>query len=283
MADGQRGSAALLVLAGGGLAMLIALVLVVTIADLVVSRGQAQLAADAAALAAMADEVQPGWDPPGELRAGARRASQTGHMAAEALARANGGELLECCGGVTARRDVEVGVEPRSLLLRWVVPQVRARAAAALEPVGSPVRGLRAVDVASTATGDRVWPVDGPVSSGFGTRVHPMSGTARMHAGLDLAVPAGTPVRAAAAGQIVHDGAMGGYGLTVDIAHGDGTVTRYAHQSRVLVMVGQSVAAGQVIGLAGSTGASTGPHLHFEVRTPAGAIDPRAWLPAASQ
>jgi murein DD-endopeptidase MepM/ murein hydrolase activator NlpD len=260
--------------------MLIALVLVVTIADLVVSRGQAQLAADAAALAAMADEVQPGWDPTGDLRA---RAGQTGHTAAEALARANGGELLECCGGVTARRDVEVGVEPRSLPLRWVVPRIRARAAAALEPVGSPVRGLHAVGVASTTTGDRVWPVDGPVSSGFGGRVHPMTGSARMHAGLDLAVPAGTPVRAAAAGRVVHDGAMGGYGLTVDVAHGHGTVTRYAHQSRVLVTVGQSVAAGQVIGLAGSTGASTGPHLHFEVRTPAGAIDPRTWLPAASR
>ena len=281
MADRERGSTALLVLAGGGLAMLIALVLVVTIGDLVVSRGQAQLAADAAALAAMTDQVRPAWDPPGDLRAGARRAGQAGHRAAEALARANGGVLLECCGDVAARRDVEVGVEPRSLLLRWVVPQIRARAAAALEPVAPPVRGVAAVD--ATATGDRVWPVDGPVSSGFGTRVHPMTGTARMHAGLDLAVPAGTPVRAAAAGQVVHDGAMGGYGLTVDIAHSGGTVTRYAHQSRVLVAAGQSVAAGQVIGLAGSTGASTGPHLHFEVRTPAGAIDPMAWLPTALQ
>lgn len=279
MADGERGSTALLVLAGGGLAMLIALVLVVSIADLVVSRGQAQLAADAAALAAMAELVQPAVDPPADLDAGERSADQAGHTVAEVLARANGGVLLECCGDAITRRDVEVGVEPRSLLLRWVVPQIRARAAAALEPLAAPVRGRHAVDATSTAAGDRVWPADGPVSSGFGRRVHPMTGTVRMHAGLDLAVPAGTPVRAAAAGQVIHNGALGGYGLTVDIAHGNGTVTRYAHQSRVLVAAGQSVAAGQVIGLAGSTGASTGPHVHFEVRTPAGAIDPRTWLP----
>jgi murein DD-endopeptidase MepM/ murein hydrolase activator NlpD len=124
-----------------------------------------------------------------------------------------------------------------------------------------------------------MWPVAAPMTSGFGMRVHPLSGGARLHAGIDLGAPAGTPIRAAAGGTVVVAGVMGGYGTTVDIRHADGTTTRYAHQSRLLVRSGQQVAAGQVIGLVGSTGASTGPHLHFEVRTPAGPVDPRTWLP----
>jgi murein DD-endopeptidase MepM/ murein hydrolase activator NlpD len=279
MADGERGAIALFVLAGGGLAMLIALVLVITVADLVVSRGQAQLAADAAALAAMADVLQPAFETvPGEGGAGVGDRAHAGSGVAAFLARANGGVLRECCGDTAARRDVEVGVEPRSMLLRWVTPEVRARAAASLEPLGAPDPGQPGLASASTVDDDRVWPVDGQVTSRFGMRTHPLSGTTRVHAGLDIAAAAGTPIRAAVAGQVVSAGPMGGYGLTVDIAHGD-TVTRYAHQSRVLVTAGQSVATGQVIGLVGSTGASTGPHLHFEVRTAAGPLDPDAWLP----
>jgi murein DD-endopeptidase MepM/ murein hydrolase activator NlpD len=121
--------------------------------------------------------------------------------------------------------------------------------------------------------------VEGAITSGFGTRVHPLTGQQRLHAGLDVAAAAGTPIRAAAAGQIIAAAPRGGYGLTVDIRHGDGSVTRYAHQSRLVVRAGQQVAAGQVIGLVGSTGASTGPHLHFEVRIGDAPIDPRSWLP----
>jgi murein DD-endopeptidase MepM/ murein hydrolase activator NlpD len=270
---------ALLVLAGGGLAMLIALVLLVTVADLVITRGQAQLAADAAALAAMGAVVDPGAGPLTRVPASARRSDASGAATAAALARANGGELAECCGDDPLRRDVVVAVEPRSMLLRSVVPHVRARAAAALEAVGLPAIDSGALAGAATGTSDRIWPVEGRVSSGFGMRTHPLSGTRRLHAGIDIAVATGTPIRAAAAGQVVVAGWQGGYGYAVDLRHAGGTVTRYAHQSRLLVRPGQQVSAGQIIGLVGSTGASTGPHLHFEVRTTGGPIDPRTWLP----
>jgi len=182
---------------------------------------------------------------------------------------------------------VVVAVAPRSALLRAVLPRVRARAAAALEAigpspafdgVGRPAAGQGPPGTASVPH-RRVWPVDATVSSGFGMRTHPLTGQRRLHAGLDLAAPTGTPIRAAAAGQVVSTGTAGGYGLTVDVSHADGAITRYAHQSRLLVRAGQTVAAGQVIGLVGSTGNSTGPHLHFEVRTAAGPIDPLGWLP----
>ena len=272
---GERGAIALLVLTGGGLAVLIALVLLTVVADLVITRGQAQIAADAAALGAMAQALEhPG---------GAAGADAADTGVAAALAEANGGEALSCCGDDPARREVEVGVVPASVLLRAVVPRVRARAAAALEAVGPPTPELAGGGPVSAAgppaAGDRVWPAEGRVSSGFGPRVHPVTGHARLHAGLDIAAPAGTPIRAAAAGRVVAAGRRGGYGLTVDVRHPDGIVTRYAHQSRLLVAPGQVVAAGQVIGLIGSTGVSTGPHLHFEVRTATGPVDPRPWLP----
>jgi murein DD-endopeptidase MepM/ murein hydrolase activator NlpD len=288
--EGDAGSIGLLVLTGGGLAMLVALVLLVTIADLVISRGQAQLAADAAALAAMSEVLHPG----SPLAAPARSVGQRhppGADAAAVLAESNGGEVVECCGDDPSRREVVVAVAPRSALLRSVLPRVRARAAAALEAAGAPVDVEGALGVVPgtalgagpggtpAADGARLWPVEGSVTSGFGPRVHPLTGQQRLHAGLDVAAAAGTPIRAAAAGQIIAATTLGGYGLAVDIRHGDGTVTRYAHQSRLLVRPGQQVAAGQVIGLVGSTGASTGPHLHFEVQVGGGPIDPLSWLP----
>jgi murein DD-endopeptidase MepM/ murein hydrolase activator NlpD len=290
MTERDTGSIALLVLIGGGLAMLIALVLLVTVADLFTSRGQAQLAADAAALAAMGHAAGGGGvaapaaaaltSPPSEVF-GTIQTSHRGDVAvARRLAAANGGELMECCGDDPSRREVVVGVAPRSALLRSVLPQVRARAAAALEASGPPMMGHGPFGGVVPSADGRMWPVEGAVTSGFGMRTHPLTGQRRFHAGLDLAAPSGTPIRAAAAGQVVAAGTQGGYGLTVDIRHGNGSVTRYAHQSRLLVRSGQVVAAGQVIGLVGSTGYSTGPHLHFEVRTSAGPIDPTLWLPS---
>jgi hypothetical protein len=277
----------LLVLAGGGLAMLIALVLLITVADLVISRGQAQLAADAAALAAMGEMIHGGW-PPATPVGIAGQGHSPGAGAAAALAESNGGQVVECCGDDPSRREVVVAVTPRSALLRSVLPHVRARAAAALEAAGTPLAGDSALGAALSgpppgtppvAPGTRLWPVEGAITSGFGTRVHPLTGQRRLHAGLDVAAAAGTLIRAAAAGQVIAAAPRGGYGLTVDIRHGDGSVTRYAHQSRLVVRAGQQVAAGQVIGLVGSTGASTGPHLHFEVRIGGAPIDPRTWLP----
>lgn len=121
-------------------------------------------------------------------------------------------------------------------------------------------------------------PVPGPIDSGFGPRVHPIYGTLRMHNGLDMDGPMGGPIVAAGAGRVIYAGWKGGYGKTVMIDHGGGMVTLYAHQSRLAVEVGQQVAAGQVVGYIGSTGLSTGPHLHFEVRIGGRPVDPMGYL-----
>jgi murein DD-endopeptidase MepM/ murein hydrolase activator NlpD len=106
-----------------------------------------------------------------------------------------------------------------------------------------------------------------PVSSRFGWRIHPIHGSRRFHAGLDLAADTGTPVVASNHGYVSLAGRKGGYGLTVMLDHGDGTVqTLYGHLSEIGVQQGQMVQAGQMIGRVGSTGNSTGPHLHFEIR-----------------
>jgi murein DD-endopeptidase MepM/ murein hydrolase activator NlpD len=99
-----------------------------------------------------------------------------------------------------------------------------------------------------------------------------------MHEGIDIGVPTGTPVVAAAAGQVIHAGWLGGYGNLVVIDHGGNLATAYGHQSSIAVSCGQSVSQGQVIGYVGSTGRSTGPHLHFEVRINGGAVDPYGYL-----
>jgi murein DD-endopeptidase MepM/ murein hydrolase activator NlpD len=117
-----------------------------------------------------------------------------------------------------------------------------------------------------------IWPVHGPVTSGFGWR------WGRMHEGIDIAVPSGTPVAAAASGTVITAGWLGGYGNLVVIDHGNGLATAYGHNSSVTVGAGQSVAQGQVIAYSGSTGHSTGPHVHFEVRVNGSAVDPLGYL-----
>jgi murein DD-endopeptidase MepM/ murein hydrolase activator NlpD len=121
-------------------------------------------------------------------------------------------------------------------------------------------------------------PVGAPVSSGFGTRVHPILGDVRMHTGLDYAAGAGVPIKAAGNGSVVWAGPRGGYGNAVIVDHRNGLATLYAHQSRVNATVGQKVTTGQVIGFVGQTGMSTGPHLHFEVRELGTPADPMRYL-----
>jgi len=104
------------------------------------------------------------------------------------------------------------------------------------------------------------------ITSGFGYRIHPITGQYKLHTGVDMACGYGTPIHAAAAGLVVHAGWYGAYGNAVIIDHGSGMATLYGHCSSVAVGAGQTVAAGQVIGYVGSTGYSTGPHLHYEVR-----------------
>lgn len=116
-------------------------------------------------------------------------------------------------------------------------------------------------------------PVSGGwISSRFGRR------WGRLHAGVDIAVPTGTPVRAAAAGIVTYSGAKGGYGLLVTIDHGHSVETRYGHNSRLVVRVGQRVSRGQVIAYSGNTGRSTGPHLHFEIRLRGKPYDPLKYI-----
>jgi murein DD-endopeptidase MepM/ murein hydrolase activator NlpD len=117
-----------------------------------------------------------------------------------------------------------------------------------------------------------IWPVNGTLTSTFGWR------WGRMHEGIDIAAPAGTPIAAAASGVVIHAGWLGGYGNLVVIDHGGGIATAYAHQSSIAVGVGQQVSQGQTIGYVGSTGHSTGNHLHFEVRVQGSAVDPLGYL-----
>lgn len=119
------------------------------------------------------------------------------------------------------------------------------------------------------------------ISSGFGYRHDPFTGGAAMHAGLDFKGPIGAPIHAAARGTVSFVGQKSGYGNVVEISHGNGLVTRYAHMSRFATRVGQPVAAGAVIGAIGNTGRSTGPHLHFEVRHNDRALNPRLFLERA--
>ncbi len=118
-----------------------------------------------------------------------------------------------------------------------------------------------------------VWPVHGRITSYFGRRSIGM-GTSNFHRGLDVAAPTGTPIAAARSGTVTFAGWYGSYGYLVRIRHAGGDESWYAHKSRILVDVGQSVAQGDLIGRVGSTGLSTGPHLHFEIRRNGTAIDP---------
>lgn len=116
------------------------------------------------------------------------------------------------------------------------------------------------------------------ISSGFGYRSDPFNGGAAFHAGLDFKGPLGAPIYAAAKGTVAFAGRKQGYGNCVEINHGNGLMTRYAHMSRFGVVIGQAVGAGDAIGAIGSTGRSTGPHLHFEVRIDGRAVNPRPFL-----
>jgi len=119
------------------------------------------------------------------------------------------------------------------------------------------------------------------ITSGFGYRRDPINGRGAMHAGIDFKGPIGSPIYAAADGRVTFAGQKSGYGNAIEITHANGLLTRYAHLSRIGVRVGQQVAAGTTIGGLGSTGRSTGPHLHFEVRINDRAVNPRPFLEAA--
>ncbi|MBT9584006.1 peptidoglycan DD-metalloendopeptidase family protein [bacterium] len=127
-------------------------------------------------------------------------------------------------------------------------------------------------------TGRFIYPVSGPITSPFGYRVHPVTGTTRFHSGLDFGVEYGTPIRCADNGVVIHAEWYGGYGNCVIVQHSNDLSTLYAHQSELLVKQGDTIMQGQPVGRVGSTGMSTGPHLHFEVRQSGTPVDPLGYL-----
>ncbi len=176
---------------------------------------------------------------------------------------------------VGARRSREAALEKiadREQKLDGAVAEIQAELAARLGEYASsplPAGPIR------YGSGQFIWPVDGPVVSGFGMR------WGRMHEGIDIAVPAGTPIRAAADGSVVllqSEAESGGYGNFTCLDHGGGLQTCYAHQSSFAVGAGQSVSQGDVIGYVGCTGHCFGDHLHFEVRIGGAPTDPLGYL-----
>ena len=128
--------------------------------------------------------------------------------------------------------------------------------------------------------GKMAWPVPGynKISSYYGYRIHPIFKTKKLHTGIDIPAPTGTAITAAAAGTVIYSDWLGGYGKVVMIDHGGGIVTLYAHNSSLVASTGQVVSRGDTVSKAGSTGVSTGPHLHFEVRKNGAYVDPITWL-----
>jgi len=141
------------------------------------------------------------------------------------------------------------------------------------------LRGLQAGQYVVQGRGGYLkWPVSGPITSPFGWRIHPVYGYRSFHTGIDIGVPVGTTVKAARYGKVIYTGYNGAYGLIVMIDHGGSLATIYAHLSRVYVSVGQRVSTLQPIAASGNTGWSTGPHLHFEVRSQGEPVNPIRWL-----
>jgi murein DD-endopeptidase MepM/ murein hydrolase activator NlpD len=149
--------------------------------------------------------------------------------------------------------------------------QLAARIQAAQSASAASSSSSGATDSSPSSHG-LIWPVNGPVTSPFGMR------WGRLHTGIDIGVPSGTPIHAAASGTVVYCGWMSGYGNLVAIDHGGGLSTAYAHQSQIAVGCGAHVSQGEVIGYVGCTGHCFGPHLHFEVRINGQPVDPLGYL-----
>jgi murein DD-endopeptidase MepM/ murein hydrolase activator NlpD len=149
---------------------------------------------------------------------------------------------------------------------------LRASSAALTARIQAAQAGRQGGSTSTPSSAGLVWPVSGPVTSPFGWR------WGRMHEGIDIGVGTGTPIKAAASGTVIYCGWESGYGNLTVIDHGGNLATAYGHQSSIAVACGQHVDQGQVIGAVGSTGHSTGPHLHFEVRVNGSPVDPLGYL-----
>jgi murein DD-endopeptidase MepM/ murein hydrolase activator NlpD len=180
---------------------------------------------------------------------------------------------------VTAQSADKGDTEFRQLFASWRQMDRPAQSADFVRPAvattipgfgGNGVTGLnRTVSIPSRMPVDNL-----RMTSEFGMRWHPVLGGRRQHAGVDLANPVGTPVHATADGVVGRADWFGGYGLCIDLEHGGSLETRYGHLSRLNVVAGQTVHKGDIIGFVGTTGRSTGPHLHYEVRVEGAAVNP---------
>ena len=196
---------------------------------------------------------------------------------------------------VASRREVEQQLAARAQEHRALLTELDSdadRYRAAIDDLASEGRAIerRLAEIAAKqrsgggsvstrrAASGFQWPVNGAITSGYGYRTHPVLGYRRLHSGTDFGAASGTPIVAASDGVVVTAGWLGGYGNAVVISHGGGVATLYGHQSRLAVGSGARVRRGQVIGYVGSTGMSTGPHLHFEVRVNGVTTDPARYL-----
>ncbi len=218
----------------------------------------------------------------------ARTADATNQAAADALAKA---QTAETAAAQAATRVADLIAAKQAALK--VAASERATTLARYKALQAESQRIAAQlrALARTGTSQAIrpgirlpMPVNGWKSSDFGMRYDPFYKVWQLHAGVDLAAPGGTPIRAAASGRVIQAGWNGGYGNYTCIYHGTyqgkAFATCYAHQSQILVHVGQQVQQGQVIGRVGTTGASTGDHLHFEVRLNGDPVNPLPWLPA---
>ena len=194
-------------------------------------------------------------------------------------------ELLRHPGTSLARSPQKVDAEPHSFSEDNTAEEREPIALHyhdsrhSIELRGSPNRHQITSPLSALPT---IWPVHGRISSHFGKRPCPFPGKPRFHQGVDIAADKGEPVSAAAEGNVVSCGWYGGYGKSITLNHGSGYVTRYAHLKKIYVRAGQPVKKGEKIGTVGSTGRSTGPHLHYEVRFQGNPVDPERFLPAGS-
>ena len=178
------------------------------------------------------------------------------------------GKAISLGGGISVEDKFDLVFEPGStgrLLYVGLDRVARADVELLKWTDGKDVIWVNADGVGGEQSQGMRMPVNGRVTSGFGSRFHPILGYRRMHAGLDLAASYGSPIVAAADGRVTSAGWAGGYGNMVRIAHVDQIQTMYGHMSRIVATAGSFVKQGQVIGYVGSTGLSTGPHLHYEV------------------
>ena len=183
-----------------------------------------------------------------------------------------------------ARLDMEEKVGRQQALIerlktdKALIDQQYEELMAASRQVGAMIRERGDGGVQASGAGAMIWPISGPVTSEFGWRVHPITGSQRFHSGVDIGGDYGQSVHAAQSGTVEYAGWISGYGNAVIINHGGGITTLYGHNQSLAVSEGQSVSQGQTIAYCGSTGNSTGPHCHFEVRRNGEPVSPYSYL-----